>query len=187
MGFNKAFTNFPRLETERVILRKLQMNDAPGMFSYFSKEEVTKFYDLATFTSEKQAEDLIESLLYKYENRKQIRWAIVLKETGQFIGTCGFHEIEEEHWKAEIGYELHPDYWGKGIMTEVIHAVVQYGLIEIGLNRIEAIFDPRNSSSKKVLEKNGFEFEGLLKKKFLKKGQFVDGVIAAILKEDEET
>ncbi|MEH7526284.1 GNAT family protein [Bacillus sp. JJ1503] len=185
MGFNKAFTNFPKLETERVILRKLQMNDAPAMFSYFSKDEVTKFYDLTTFTSEKQAEGLIESLLFKYENREQIRWAIVLKETGKLIGTCGFHEIEEEHWKAEVGYELHPDFWRKGIMTEVINAVVQYGLIEIGLNRIEAIYDRRNISSAKVLEKNGFEFEGLLKKRFFKKGQFVDGAIAAILKEDE--
>ena len=187
MGFNKTFANFPQLETERVILRKLQMNDAPSMFRYFSIDQVTKFYDLTTFTTEKQAEDLIESLLFKYEMREQIRWAIVLKDTEQFIGTCGFHELEEEHWKAEIGYELHPDYWGKGIMTEVINAVVQYGLIEIGLNRIEAIYDTRNISSAKLLEKNGFEVEGILKKRFYKKGQFVDGVIAAIVKEDEQT
>lgn len=182
MGFNMAFANFPQLETERVILRKLLMSDAQGIFSYFSKDEVTEYYDLDTFTTEKQAEDLIESLLYKYEVRNQIRWAVVLKETGRFIGTCGFHEIEEDHLKAEIGYELHPDYWGKGIMAEVIKTIVQYGLNELGLNRIEAFYDPRNIASSKVLEKNGFEKEGLLKKRYLKKGKFVDCAISAIVK-----
>lgn len=185
MGFNKAFAEFPSLETRRVILRKLQLSDASNMFDIFSKDEVTKYYDLDTFTSIKQAEELIERLLYRYENRKQIRWAIVLKETEQFIGTCGFHAIEEEHWKAEIGYELHPDSWGQGIMTEVIKAVIQYGFKEIGLNRIEAFYDPENISSARVLEKNGFEYEGLLKKRFFEKGKFVDGAIAAIIKEDE--
>ncbi|MBY0124358.1 GNAT family N-acetyltransferase [Bacillus sp. S/N-304-OC-R1] len=185
MGFNNAFAEFPQLETKRITLRKLQLNDAPSMFDYFSKDEVTKYYDLETFTSIKQAEDLIERLLFRYENKKQIRWAIVWKETGQFIGTCGFHAIEEEHWKAEIGYELHPDFWGKGIMSEVINSVIQYGFNEIGLNRIEAFYDPENISSARVLEKNGFEYEGLLKKRFFEKGKFVDGAIAAIINENK--
>lgn len=185
MGFDQAFADFPQLETDRVRLRKLKLTDAPSMFSYFSKDEVTKYYDLDTFISVKQAEELIERLLYRYEMRKQIRWAIVLKETDQLIGTCGFHAIEEEHWKAEIGYELHPDFWGKGIMTEVIKAAVQYGFNEIGLNRIEAFYDPENISSARVLEKNGFINEGLLRKRFFEKGKFVDGAISAIIKEDK--
>ncbi|QED49076.1 GNAT family N-acetyltransferase [Cytobacillus dafuensis] len=184
MHFEKTFVEFPELETEKVILRKLQMSDAPRMFSYFSKDEVTKFYDLDTFTSEKQASDLIERLLNRYNERKQIRWAIVLKETGLFIGTCGFHAIEEEHWKAEIGYELHPDNWGQGIMTEVIGAVIQYGFNEMKLNRIEAFYDPKNISSGRVLEKNGFVYEGLLKKRFFEKGKFVDAAISAIIKDN---
>lgn len=184
MGFHNAFAIFPQLETEKVILRKLQMSDAPSIFCYFSKDEVTKYYDLDTFTSEKQAEELIESLFYRYRVRKQIRWAIVLKETGTVIGTCGFHSIEEEHWKAEIWYDLHPAHWGQGIMTEVIKTVVQYGFNEMGLNRIEAFYDPRNISSFRVLEKSGFEFEGVLKKRFFVKGKFVDGAIAGILKEN---
>lgn len=185
MGFDQAFADFPQLETDRVRLRKLKLTDAPSMFSYFSKDEVTKYYDLDTFISVKQAEELIERLLYRYEMRKQIRWAIVLKETDQLIGTCGFHAIEEEHWKAEIGYELHPDFWGKGIMTEVIQAAIQYGFNEIGLNRIEAFYDPENISSARVLEKNGFIYEGLLRKRFFEKGKFVDGAISAIIKEDK--
>ncbi|MBS4190810.1 GNAT family N-acetyltransferase [Bacillus sp. FJAT-49705] len=184
MHFERTFAEFPELETEKVILRKLQMSDAPRMFSYFSKDEVTKFYDLDTFTSEIQAADLIERLLNRYHERKQIRWAIVLKETGLFIGTCGFHAIEEEHWKAEIGYELHPDHWGQGTMTEVIGAVIQYGFNEMKLNRIEAFYDPQNISSGRVLEKNGFVYEGVLKKRFFEKGKFVDAAISAIIKDN---
>jgi len=182
MGFAEAFKEFPQLETERVLLRKLELNDATSMFEYFSKDEVTEFYDLETFTSMKQAEELIERLLLRYSSGQQIRWGIVLKENRRFIGTCGFHEIEEEHFKAEIGYELHPDFWRSGIMTEVICKVVEYGFEKMEFNRIEAFFDPSNIASGRVLEKNGFHLEGILKKRFYEKGKFVDAAIAATIK-----
>lgn len=183
MGIETAFIDFPLLETDRLLLREIHLRDAPHMYSYFSKGEVIKYYNLESFTSEKQAEDLIYRFHQRYSERKQIRWAITLRENDQLIGTCGFHAIEEKHYKAEIGYELHPSFWGKGIMTEVIEAVIHYGFDHMLLNRIEAFYDPRNGSSGRVLEKNGFVFEGILKKRYLKKGEFVDAAIAAILKE----
>jgi len=183
MGIDKAFSSFPILETENLVLRKVEISDAPNMFSYFSNDEVTKYYDLDSFTVEKEATDLIERFLTRYEDKKQIRWAITLKESNQLIGTCGFHAIEAEHSKVEIGYELHPSFWGQGIMTEVIAAVISYGFNEMELNRIEAFYDPQNISSSKVLEKNGFEKEGILKKRYFEKGKFVDAAICAILKE----
>lgn len=184
MSIDKAFVTFPQLETEKLILRKLDLHDAPNMFSYFSKDEVTEFYDLETFTSEKQADELIKRFATRYEAKKQIRWAITLREVDQLIGTIGFHAIETEHWKAEIGYELHPTYWGKGIMSEVIAAVIRYGFNEMKLNRIEAFYDPKNFSSGRVLEKNGFKYEGTLKQRYFEKGKFVDAAIRAIIKED---
>ncbi|WP_102274144.1 GNAT family N-acetyltransferase [Cytobacillus massiliigabonensis] len=185
MGIETAFLEFPLLETDRLLLREIYLYDAPNMFSYFSKDEVTKYYDLESFTSEKEAEDLIRRFQQRYSERKQIRWAITLRDNSdQLIGTCGFHAIEEEHYKAEIGYELHPDFWGQGIMTEVIEAVIQYGFKSMQLNRIEAFYDPRNGSSGRVLEKNGFEFEGILKKRYFEKGKFVDAAVSAILNEN---
>lgn len=178
-----AFLNFPQLETDRLLLREINLNDAPNMYSYFSRDEVTEFYDLESFTSEKQAENLIHKFHQRYSEKKQIRWAITLNDNNQLIGTCGFHAIEEEHSKAEIGYELHPNYWGQGIMTEVIGAVIRYGFNNMLLNRIEAFYDPRNTSSGRVLEKNGFVFEGVMKKRYFEKGEFVDAAISAILNE----
>lgn len=184
MGWSTAFGDFPVLETERFTLRALELTDAPSLFRYFSKEEVTEFYDVELLTSEQQAVEMIQGLLYRYKERKQIRWGIQAKGQHEIIGSCGFHELEFEHSKAEIGYELHPDYWGKSVMTEVVQRVIHYGFSEIGLNRIEAFFEPLNSRSRKVLEKNGFKFEGVLRKRFLVKGKYVDAAVAAILRDD---
>lgn len=183
MGWDAAFANFPVLETERLMLRKMELTDARGMYHYFSKAEVTKFYDIETFTSEQQALDLIQGLLYRFNEKKQIRWGIHLKGHHGMIGSCGFHALEKENFKAEIGYELDPDYWGKGIMTETIAQIITYGFQELGLNRIEAFYNPLNIASRKVLKKNGFQFEGVLKKRFFIKGEFIDAAISAVLKE----
>ena len=184
MGWDAAFEVFPVLETQRFILRKIELTDAKSMFSYFSRDEVTEFYDLETFTSVQEAIELIQSLLYRYRERKQIRWGIQPKQHEEVIGSCGFHALELEHFKAEIGYELHPDYWGQGVMTEVIQKVLEFGFTNLELNRVEAFYDHFNHASRKVLEKSGFHFEGILRNRFYEKGKFVDAAISAILKDD---
>lgn len=184
MGWNEAFNAFPVLETERFLLRKIDLSDAPSMYSYFSRDEVTEFYDLETLTDPQQAVELIEGLLFRYEARMQIRWGITEKAQNVVIGSCGLHAFEEQHFKAEIGYELHPDYWRKGVMTEVIQKVIDYGFYEMGLNRIEAFYNPLNHPSQTVLEKNGFRYEGILRKRFFVKGKFIDTALTAVLRED---
>lgn len=184
MEWDAAFANFPVLETERLLLRKMELTDARSMYQYFSKDEVTRFYDLETFTSEQEALDLIQGLFYRYNEKKQIRWGIQLKGHHGIIGSCGFHTLEKENFKAEIGYELDPDYWGKGIMAETIGQIITYGFQEMGLNRVEAFYNPLNVASHKVLEKNGFQFEGVLKKRFFIKGKFIDAAIAAVVNDN---
>lgn len=184
MGISQAFEKFPELQTDRFYLRQLQVEDAPEMFSYFSQDIVTEYYDLESFEEEQQAIDLIDKFNKGYIDNKQIRWAAVLKETGKLAGTCGFHAIESEHSKAEIGYELHPDYWGKSMMTEICNEIITYGFEVMELNRIEAFYDPRNLASWKVLKKNSFQYEGILRKRYFEKGVFVDAAIAAIIKGD---
>lgn len=184
MGWHETFEYFPLLESERLILRQLEAGDADSMFDYFSREKVVEYYDVERFTSRDEAVEMIEGLLYRYEARKQIRWGIVLRGEDKIIGTCGFHALEKMHLKAEVGYELHSDYWGKGIMTEAIQTIVAFGFAEMDLNRIEAFYNPLNLASKKVLENCGFSFEGILRKRFLLKGKFEDVALSAILKED---
>ncbi|MFD0959651.1 GNAT family N-acetyltransferase [Paenibacillus chungangensis] len=175
---------FPVIYTERLTLRQLRPEDSMHLFHYFSRDEVTEFYDLESFTSIKQATDLIDSWNKRYETEQGIRWAISLKNEERVIGTCGYHNWAKEHSKAEIGYELTPEYWRQGIMTEAIAAILQYGFQSLQLNRIEAFIDPANISSRKLLLKAGLAEEGLLRDCFFEKGQFVDAVIFSILRRE---
>lgn len=176
--------NFPILETERFILRQLRLEDAPDLFSYFSKDEVTEFYDLESFTEVGQAEELIKNWNDRFTNAQGIRWGITFKHEDRIIGTCGFHNWSKEHFKIEVGYELSPPFWRQGIMTEVLKTVINYGFSRLGLNRIEAFIDPHNISSRKLLQKVGLTEEGTLRDYFYEKSKFVDAVIFSILKQE---
>ncbi|MGD6842691.1 GNAT family N-acetyltransferase [Bacillus infantis] len=185
-GIDAAFSaEFPIIETERLLLRKPEEDDIPKLYRIFSNPEATRFYDVEPFRSVSEAEDLLESLLWRYSMKKQIRWAICWKEDNTLQGTCGFHSVEKFHNKAEIGYELHPEAWGKGIMSEAVDAIIRYGFNCMNLNRIEAVYLPENAASKKLLEKKGFKIEGLLRKRFVHRGVYKDAVISALLQEED--
>ncbi|OZB96167.1 GNAT family N-acetyltransferase [Paenibacillus sp. XY044] len=177
-------TPFPILETERLVLRQIAPEDSRDLFHYFSLDEVTKFYDLESFTNIKQAEELIDRWQQRFEKNLGVRWGITLKSENRLIGTCGYHGWMKHHYKAEIGYELTPEYWGKGFMTEAIQKAIEYGFHHLELNRIEAFVVPENVNSRKVLGKAGFREEGILKEHFFWRNRFVDTAIFALLKRD---
>ncbi|GGA38739.1 GNAT family N-acetyltransferase [Psychrobacillus lasiicapitis] len=180
----KTLNDFPYLETERFLLRAIEVKDAEEVFHYFSLDEVTKYYDLDTFTSRNEAIQLIENWQKRFANNEGIRWGIATKDTNKIIGSCGYHNWEKEHFKAEVGFEVTPEYWQKGVMTEVLKHVLKYGFERMGLFRIEALYDPENTASKKTLEKAGFTYEGILRKSSFEKGQFCDAAICSILKNE---
>jgi [ribosomal protein S5]-alanine N-acetyltransferase len=175
---------FPALETERFRLRQMEEGDAPHVFDYFSKDEVTRYYDLESFHDEKQAVEIIESWNNRFHINEGIRWGIALKASNKIIGSCGFHEWEKEHFKAEIGFEVHPSHWRQGVITEVLRPILKYGFGEMDLNRIEAYYDPENVASKRSLEKAGFTLEGVLRKAAFEKGIFCDAAVCSLLKEE---
>lgn len=176
--------NFPRLTTERLVLRQLTLADAPAVFDYFRLDDVTEYYDLESFTELRQAEELIGRWNERFERQAGIRWGIALKSDDRIIGTCGYHGWSKEHAKAEIGYELTPACWRQGIMSEALAAIIPYGFESMGLNRIQAFIDQDNAGSRNVLEKAGLREEGLLRDYFFEKGRFVDAVLFAKLKRD---
>lgn len=176
---------FPVLETSRLRLRQLTLGDAKDVFAYFSKDEVTKYYDLESFTEVKQAEHFIRSMRSKYEKQEGFRWGITLREAPErVVGTIGFHNWHKKHSRIEIGYELAPEYWRQGVMAEAMKAVIHYGFHLPQVHRIEAFIDPDNEGSRRLLLKSGFTQEGHLRDYFYEKGQFVDAVIFAILREE---
>lgn len=179
-----TLNNFPYIETERFLLRPIEVGDADEVFHYFSKDEVTKYYDLDTFTDVDEAIQLIENWEKRFTNNEGIRWGIATKYENKIIGSCGYHNWEKEHFKVEVGFEVTPGFWQKGVMTEVLSHVIQYGFEEMRLFRIEALYDPENTASKKTLEKAGFIYEGTLRKSSFEKGRFCDAAICSILKSE---
>ncbi|PRA09504.1 MULTISPECIES: GNAT family N-acetyltransferase [unclassified Paenibacillus] len=177
-------TPFPELETKRLLLREIKQSDSQDIFQIFSSDEVTRFYDVETFTNTKQAEELIQRWKERFENGQVIRWGIALKSDNRIIGTCGFHGWMKQHYKAVMGYELTPEFWRQGYITEVTRKIVEYGFKNLELNRIEAFVEPENAGSRKLLEKIGFSEEGILKEHFIWKNRFVDNVIYAFLKKE---
>lgn len=175
---------FPVLETERLILRQLRLEDAADLYHYFSTDAVTAFYDLDSFTELIQAEDLIKNWSDRFNNDLGIRWGITLKSEDRIIGTCGYFNWAKKHFKAEIGYELAPEYWNQGYMSEAVESVIRFGFKEFELNRIQALIHPNNVNSRKLLEKTRFTEEGLLNEYYFKKNRFVDAVIFSRLKKN---
>ena len=175
---------FPRLETERFLLRPIEASDTKEVFHYFSQDEVTKYYDLNTFKDIKEAKVLIENWQKKYHKKEGFRWGIATKKENKIIGSCGYHNWEKEHFKAEIGFEVTPEFWRKGVMTEVLQSILRYGFEAMELNRIEALYDIENLASKKTLEKAGFVYEGVLRQSAFEKGHFCDAAICSLLKKE---
>ncbi|MDR2221400.1 MAG: GNAT family N-acetyltransferase [Flavobacteriaceae bacterium] len=171
----------PTLESDRLRLRLLKLEDAPALFDYFDKEEVLQYYDLAPFQRIEEAEQLIQIWNKRTTDKQGIRWAITSKDNDLLIGTIGFHNLSIENNRAEIGYDLHPNYWNKGYITEVISTILAFGFNTLKLHRIEAFIDPAHHASRKVLHKNGMQTEGVLRDYFFEKGRFVDAEMLSII------
>lgn len=175
---------FPVLTTERLCLRKIDVTDAKNMLSYLSDPVVMQYYGLEPF--EKVEEVIDEISWYDKILREEtgIRWGISLKDEGKIIGSCGFLNWERQHRRIDIGYELASDYWGKGIASEVLEAVITYGFEKMNVERIQALIEPPNIASIKLVERHGFLREGLLRHYEYGNGKFDDLYMYAILKED---
>lgn len=173
---------FPILETERLVLREIKNEDADAIFSCFSNEQVMKYYGSDAFQTIEQAKDLIELFAKNYLEKRTIRWGIEVKDSNELIGTIGYHAWASKHRKAEIGYEIHPTYWRKGYVSEAIQKIIEYGFKEMDLTRIGAIIYLENDGSYKLLEKLGFQREGVLRKNMYQNGEPYDTYIYSLIK-----
>ncbi|MFN6570248.1 GNAT family protein [Dendronalium sp. ChiSLP03b] len=181
-NLSTAFNNFPQLTTENLILRETTLADAPAVFQIFADDKVTKYHDLETATSLEQIQLLIERRMERFKNQQGIRWGIARKEDNVIIGSCGYGI--KNRFQAEIGYELARGYWRKGLMTEALKAIINWGFHQLDLNRIEAFVMLENTASIKLLENLKFVEEGLLREYGFWKGQFHDLKIFSLLKRD---
>lgn len=153
------------IETERLILRRFELRDAQNMFeNYTSKDIVTKYLTWYPHKNIKDTEGYLTNfVLPEYDKQSAYRWAIVWKENGQVIGCIDVVNSSDNKRRAELGWVIGDEYWGKGIMPEAGKKVIEY-LFSVGYERIEAIHDVANHRSGRVMAKIGMKHEGLLKK-----------------------
>jgi ribosomal-protein-alanine N-acetyltransferase len=175
------FTPFPDLETERLSLKRVSIDDTEDIFELRSNTEVMKYIPRPLLQNKEEALELIAMLNDKIENNIGINWGIRLKNDPKIIGIIGHYKIKPEHYRAEVGYMLLPEYNGKGIVSEALQRVVEYGFKEMKLHSIEAVLDPKNAGSEKVLLKNGFVKEAHLIENEYYDGRFLDTLIYTIL------
>lgn len=172
------FSPFPEIETERLLLRKIQADDAEALFFLRSDEKVMQFIDKERAASIKDAELFITNINTLVTNNEGITWAMALKENpNQLIGTVGLWRIIKQHHRAEIGYMLHPDHWKKGLMKEAIIRVNDFGFNDLKLHSIEAHINPGNKGSAAILESTGYIREAYFKEDFFFNGTFRDTAI----------
>jgi ribosomal-protein-alanine N-acetyltransferase len=172
------FLPFPILKTERLLLRQVNANDADTILALRSNHEVMKYIPRPYLKNKEEALDLIAMFDDKIENGIGINWGIAfLNEPGKILGIIGHYRMKPEHYRAEVGYMLFPEYNRQGIISEALQKVVEYGFNDMKLHSIEAILDPANLGSEKVLLKNGFVKEGHLIENEFYNGQFLDTLI----------
>jgi len=172
---------FPILETSRLILRQINKNDANEIFILRSDTKVMEYIHRPLAKTLDDALQLIQIIIDAEINNNGITWAIILKENGQLIGTIGYWQIKKEHYRAEIGYLLSPDFQRKGMMQEALTTVIHYGFAEMKLHTIEADVDPKNTPSISLLERNKFVKEGYFKENYFFDGKFSDTVVYSLL------
>lgn len=178
-----SFTSFPELNTQRLLLRKLKADDKEEMLFLRSNAEVLRYLGKEPMKTVEEAGKFIQLINSSIEKSDSVLWGIcLLDDPSKIIGTICIWNITPENFRGEIGYLLHPSFWGKGLMKEAINAVLDYGFNVIGLNSIGAQLSPENLSSVSVLEKTGFVKEGYLKENFYFDGEFSDTLIYSKLR-----
>lgn len=175
---------FENLETERLLLRRFIPQDAPFVLGHFGDPEVTKYLlDAARLATIEQAHALIGEYLSPTA-RTFNRWVLVHKADQAVIRTCGFHKWNQRSFRAEIGYDLSPQYQGRGLMTEAFHAVLEHGFDVLKLHRIKAFIYVENMPSMRLLERLGVRQEGMLRDCLYLNGSFHDYTIWSLLRSE---
>lgn len=174
----------PTLETVRLVLRPLTRADAPEVRRLAGDREVAATtLNIPHPYPDGMAEAWIESLPHAYDAGEAVVFGIALHEGGELVGTCGL-KLELPHARAEIGYWIGRDYWGRGVATEAARAVVEYAFTRLGIRRVFAHFYTRNPASGAVMRKLGMRYEGKLRQHVLKWGVFEDIELYGLLRDE---
>ncbi len=174
----------PRLESERIVLRKFEKRDASDMYEYASMPEVTRFLTWEVHPNPSYTKEYIKFLRKKYKKGEFLDWGLEYKLNGKLIGSCGFTSVDFDSSSAEIGYVINPKYWKMGLGSEAVKTVLDYAMNSVELNRICARVMEGNIASVSLLEKCGFKYEGKGKQELFSKGEYKNILHFAICRDE---
>jgi RimJ/RimL family protein N-acetyltransferase len=176
----------PTLETPRLRLRALGAADAAAIWEIFSDYRVTRFWGRPRLERPDQVPELLRSVAEGLHTRTLFQWGIEELGGTSVVGTCTLAGVDPLHQRAELGFALAFEHWGRGIASEAVSAVVAFAFGEMGLHRLIADSDPRNVASARVLEKAGFRREGQFRQHYRLHGEWQDGVLFGLLRSEWE-
>lgn len=174
-------SRFPVIETPRLILRELTLEDTDTILFLRSDIRTTQYLDRDRMRSIEEARAQIQFLNTSFLKFDSVTWGIELKSETKLIGTIGYHRLDKPHYRAEMGYMLDPFYWRQGYMSEALQAVINFGFNEMHCHTLEAQVNPNNDASIKILEKFNFVREAYFKENYLYNGKFLDSAVYTLL------
>jgi [ribosomal protein S5]-alanine N-acetyltransferase len=175
------FDPFPVLETSRLRLRALRLEDEEEMHRVASDPLVTKYLGRATPTREKVREKIVR-VLENLRSEEAILWVLTDRASGGYLGSACLWNWDKACFHAEVGYDLTPSRWGQGLVPEALAPMIRFGFEEMKLHRIEGRVHPENLGSIRVLEKLGFQKEGHLRENHFNGERFEDTAMYGLLK-----
>jgi RimJ/RimL family protein N-acetyltransferase len=174
----------PTLAADRVVLRPLTESDVDAIFEIFSDPDVMRYWSSTALVTMEQARVMLRQIHDGFRDRTLWKWGIALRDDDRVVGTCTLTHFDWENRRAELGYALGSAYWGRRLMSEALDTLVAFAFDGLGLHRLEADVDPRNTASIKSLERLGFQREGYLRERWLVGGGIQDSLFYGLLRSD---
>ncbi len=179
---NLNFATFPTLITQRLVLRAITFDDIQDMFEMRSDPRVMQYIPRPIAQTEEDAKAVIQMLLTTMEQKEGLVWGISFRNDTKLLGLIGYFRLKHTDFRAEIGYQLNAKFWQQGIAYETLVPVLNFGFNTMNCHSIEAVIDPDNIGSERVLQKCGFVKEAHFKENCFWDGRFLDSVIYSKLK-----
>ncbi len=176
-----------QIVTERLLIRKFKYTDAESIRqNWAGLDEVQSMYGEPTYKTPEAVKRLLDKYIGRYNNGYTFRWAIIEKTSGECIGQIAYFLVDTHNHFGEIEYCIGTAFQGKGYATEATKAVIKYGFEKIRFHKVQICVRPSNSSSKRVIEKCGFTYEGALRDYFYIDGKYEDRMYYSLIKSEKQ-
>ena len=175
------FDNFPNLQSNRLKFRKITTEDITELVMLRGNVNTMLYVPRPLCLTTQNAIDLVAIFDSTIKSNQGINWGVTTTQNDKIIGIVSFHKIDKPNFRAEIGYMILPEFQNIGLVSEAVATLLEFGFSTLNFHSVEAIIDPRNLASQKVLLKNKFVKEAHFKQNFFYEQKFLDTVIYSIL------